>query len=55
MVNVKWEELGFDYIKTPFRYISRWKNGQWDEGVLTEDNTITINGIDMSPLRTRMF
>ncbi|MGM0166607.1 branched-chain amino acid aminotransferase [Enterococcus sp. AZ135] len=43
MVNIKWEELGFDYIKTPFRYISHWKNGQWDEGVLTEDNTITIN------------
>jgi branched-subunit amino acid aminotransferase/4-amino-4-deoxychorismate lyase len=43
MVNIKWEELGFEYIKTPFRYISHWKNGQWDAGELTEDNTITIN------------
>ncbi|MBO1306956.1 branched-chain amino acid aminotransferase [Enterococcus sp. 669A] len=43
MVNIKWEELGFDYIKTPYRYISHWKNGEWDEGHLTEDNKITIS------------
>ncbi|WP_159722995.1 branched-chain amino acid aminotransferase [Enterococcus sp. CSURQ0835] len=43
MVNIKWDELGFDYIKTPYRYISYWKDGKWDEGRLTEDNTITIN------------
>jgi branched-chain amino acid aminotransferase len=35
--------LGFDYIKTDFRYISKWKDGKWDEGQLVEDNMISIN------------
>ncbi|MBV7390157.1 MULTISPECIES: branched-chain amino acid aminotransferase [Enterococcus] len=43
MVDIKWEELGFSYIKTPYRYISYWKDGAWDEGKLTEDNMIHIN------------
>ncbi|GCF93640.1 branched-chain-amino-acid aminotransferase [Enterococcus florum] len=43
MVNIKWEELGFSYIKTPYRYVSHWKDGQWDEGKLTEENTVTIS------------
>lgn len=36
-------KLGFTYTKTPFRYISRWKDGKWDDGVLTEDNILHIN------------
>jgi branched-chain amino acid aminotransferase len=40
--NINWDELGFDYIKTDYRYISNWKNGNWDEGKLTEDNMLTI-------------
>lgn len=35
--------MGFEYIKTDFRYISTWKNGSWDEGHLTEDNMLTIS------------
>ena len=31
-VNIDWNNLGFEYIKTDFRYISTWKNGNWDEG-----------------------
>jgi len=42
-MTIDWDNLGFDYIKTPFRYISTWKNGQWDEGTLTEDNTLHIH------------
>lgn len=42
-VNIDWHNLGFNYIKTDLRYISRWKNGQWDEGKLVEDNQITIS------------
>ncbi len=38
-----WETLGFDYIKTDLRYISVWENGSWDEGKLTEDNTLHIS------------
>ena len=41
--NINWDELGFDYIKTDYRYISTWKNGNWDEGALTKDNMLTIS------------
>ena len=42
-VNIDWDNLGFNYIKTDFRYISTWKNGRWDEGHLTEDNMLSIS------------
>ena len=41
--NIDWESLGFGYIKTDFRYMSYWKNGSWDEGALTVDETVTMN------------
>jgi len=41
--NINWDELGFDYIKTEYRYISTWKDGNWDEGKLTKDNMLTIS------------
>lgn len=41
--NIDWNNLGFNYIKTDFRYISIWKNRKWDEGKLTKDNTITLS------------
>ncbi len=43
MVDINWNELGFSYIKTPLRYLSYWKDGSWDEGVLTEDNQLHIS------------
>ena len=42
-VNIDWNNLGFSYIKTDFRYISTWKNGNWDEGHFTEDNMLSIS------------
>lgn len=42
-VNIDWSNLGFNYIKTDYRYISVWKDGKWDEGKLTEDNMLTIS------------
>lgn len=42
-VNIEWDKLGFSYIKTDFRYVSIWKDGAWDKGKLTEDNTVTIS------------
>ncbi|MGE5370706.1 MAG: branched-chain amino acid aminotransferase [Solirubrobacterales bacterium] len=42
-LDINWSELGFDYIKTDYRYISIWKDGRWDDGKLTEDNKITIS------------
>ena len=41
--NIDWSTLGFSYMKTDKRYISRWKDGKWDDGALVEDNTITIS------------
>jgi len=41
--DIKWTELGFNYIKTDKRYISYWKDGSWDDGQLVEDNMIKIN------------
>lgn len=43
MATIDWENLGFNYMKTPFRYLSKWKDGQWDEGILTEDNRLHIS------------
>lgn len=41
-VHIDWGNLGFDYMKTDFRYISVWENGEWDNGKLVEDNTLII-------------
>ena len=41
--NLDWSNLGFSYIKTDLRYISVWKDGQWDQGILVEDNMLTIS------------
>ncbi len=38
-----WGNLGFGYIKTPYRYVSSYTNGKWDEGALTEDDKVTIS------------
>ena len=32
--NIDWSNLGFGYIKTDYRYVCRYKDGQWDEGGL---------------------
>lgn len=42
-VDIDWSSLGFSYIKTDFRYVSTWKNGQWDEGKLVTDNKLSIS------------
>ena len=41
-VNLDWKTLGFSYLKTDFRYVSRYKDGKWDDGVLVEDNRLYI-------------
>ena len=41
--NIDWSNLGFGYIKTDFRYVSNYKNGAWDDGVITEDSMVTIS------------
>ncbi|QIH08684.1 MULTISPECIES: branched-chain amino acid aminotransferase [unclassified Pseudomonas] len=41
--SINWDKLGFDYIKTDKRYLSYWRNGEWDAGTLTEDNVLHIS------------
>ena len=41
--DIDWSNLGFGYIQTDYRYVSNFKDGKWDDGVITEDATITLN------------
>ena len=41
--NIDWGNLGFGYIKTDYRYVSNFKDGKWDDGVLTQDSTVVLN------------
>ena len=41
--NIDWGNIGFGYIQTDYRYVSNYKNGAWDEGVLTQDANIVLN------------
>lgn len=42
-INLDWENLGFDYRELPFRYVSHFKAGKWDEGSLTGDATLHLS------------
>ena len=42
-VAIDWENLGFAYMKLPYRYIAHFQNGQWNQGELTEDSTLHIS------------
>lgn len=41
--NIDWANLGFGYVDTDKRFVSNFKDGAWDDGVLTEDSMITIS------------
>lgn len=41
--DIDWANLGFGYIKTDKRFVSNFKDGAWDEGVLTEDDKVVIS------------
>ncbi len=41
--NLDWASLGFGYVKTDYRYVSNYKNGAWDDGVVTQDDQITMS------------
>ncbi|MQW23323.1 MULTISPECIES: branched-chain amino acid aminotransferase [unclassified Lactococcus] len=42
-VELDWENLGFEYRNLPFRYISYYKDGKWDEGSLTGDAQLHLS------------
>ncbi|MBQ9168553.1 MAG: branched-chain amino acid aminotransferase [Oscillospiraceae bacterium] len=41
--NIDWSNLGFSYIETDKRFVANYKNGAWDEGVLSDNAKITMS------------
>lgn len=41
--DIDWSNLGFGYMPADYRYVSKYKDGKWDEGQLTTDASITLN------------
>ncbi len=41
--NIDWSNLGFAYMPTDKRFVSMYKDGKWDDGVLTDDPNVTMN------------
>ena len=41
--NIDWGNIGFGYMQTDYRYVSTYKDGQWDEGGLTTDPNIVMS------------
>ncbi len=41
--NLDWGNLGFGYVATDYRFVSNFKDGKWDDGELTSDNTVVLN------------
>lgn len=40
---IDWSSIGFGYIQTDYRYVSNFKNGEWDNGELSTDANIVLN------------
>lgn len=41
--NIDWENLSFSYMPVDKSYVSNYKDGAWDDGILTSDHTITLS------------
>ena len=41
--NLDWADLGFGYMKTDKRFVANYKNGVWDDGVITDDDKVVIS------------
>jgi branched-chain amino acid aminotransferase len=41
-VELDWANMGFAYRQLPYRFQAEWKDGEWTEGGLSEEPTITI-------------
>lgn len=42
-MNIDWSNLSFSYYKTDYRYVAKWKDGEWNKGELVTDNNIVIS------------
>ncbi len=41
--NIDWGNLGFGYITTDYRYVSKFTDGTWDEGEIVSDPNVVLN------------
>ena len=41
--NIEWDKLGFGYMKTDKRFVSNFKDGKWDDGIMTGEDMITMS------------
>jgi branched-chain amino acid aminotransferase len=41
--NLDWANLGFNYIKTDYRYVAEWVDGQWSNGQLVVDEMMRVH------------
>lgn len=41
--DIDWGNLGFGYIQTDYRFVSNFKDGNWDQGEITSDANIVLN------------
>ncbi|MCD7722886.1 MAG: branched-chain amino acid aminotransferase [Clostridiales bacterium] len=41
--DIDWSALGFSYMPTDYRFVSNFKNGEWDCGALTDNAEITMS------------
>ena len=41
--DIDWSNLGFGYVKTDKRFVANYKNGAWDNGVITDDDKVIIS------------
>lgn len=40
---IDWQNVGFGYIQTEQRYVSNYKDGAWDDGIMTTDANVVLN------------
>ena len=41
-VDLDWAQLGFQYVRTPWRFQAEWRAGAWSEGELVDDPLLHI-------------
>lgn len=41
--DIDWGNLDFNYVQTDYRFVSNFKNGAWDEGIITKDANVVLN------------
>ena len=41
--DIDWANIGFGYMKTDYRFVANYKDGKWDDGILTTDENIVMN------------